>query len=100
MASILDLMKFYKPENIEIKKENRKLKLLVGKPNEVPTVKDFDVVEVVGTFSRNGESALCAIIGGLFCPLVFTSSAEYDGVLCSEYKTMNGFLGWCSHQIG
>ena len=95
-----DLNKYFKAEKKEIRANNHKLKLLGGKPNEVPTVKEFDVVEVVGTFSRNGESALCAAIGGLFYPLVLTSSAEYDGVLCSEYKTMNGFLGWCRRQIG
>lgn len=104
MASILDLMKFYKPENIEIKKENRKLKLLVGKPNEVPYVKEFDSVEVIGTYRRNGEIGLCANIGGLFCPLVLCSSIysleDYDGVICSEYKTLNGFLAWCGRQIG
>ena len=95
-----ELSRFFKSEIREIKGNNCKLKLLGGKPNEVPTVKEYDSVKVVGTFSRNGESALCAIIGGLFYPLVLTSSDEYDGVLCSEYKTMNGFLSWCSRQIG
>ena len=101
-----ELNKYFKYEKKEIKANDRKIKLLSGKPNEVPTIKEFDVVEVIGTFSRNGESAICATIGGLFYPLVLKSandlipSNEYDGVLCSEYKTINGFLGWCSRQIG
>ena len=95
-----ELNKYFKYEKKEIKENNRKIKLLSGKSNEVPTIKEFDVIEVVGTFSRNGESAICVIIGGLFYPLILSTSNEYDGVLCAEYKTMNGFLGWCGRQIG
>ena len=98
--TIEELKRHYKPEEIEIRANNRKLKLLSGKPHEVPTVKEFESVEVVGVFTKGGESGFCAKIGGFYCPLVFNTSEDYDGVLCAEYKTINGFLAWCGRQIG
>ena len=66
------------------------MKLKKKKKNKVPVIKDFDRLEVI----RIEKDVLCAIINGLYCPIVLTDDNGYNGVICSHYKTLNGFNKW------